>query len=272
MSRLPTLFIPHGGGPCFFMKWDPPNTWHRMAEYLRRVPDDVGVRPRALVVISGHWEEKVVTIQNNPAPPLLYDYYGFPESTYQITFPAPGAPDIAARIAVLLKTAGIECTYDHARGFDHGVFIPLKVAFPKADVPIVQVSLLASMDPAEHIRLGHALAPLRDEGVLIIGSGMSYHNMRTLMSHMRGSNGRAPDGGSQRFDDWLEQVLTRTRPDERLAGLTHWDAAPAARDAHPREEHLLPLHVAVGAAGKDPGHRMLKDVVMGAVELAFQFG
>ena len=186
-----------------------------MAEYLRRVPDDVGVRPRALVVISGRWEEKVVTIQNNPAPPLLYDYYGFPESTYQITFPAPGAPEIAARIAVLLKAAGIECTYDHARGFDHGVFIPLKVAFPKADVPIVQVSLLASMDPAEHIRLGQALAPLRDKGVLIIGSGMSYHNMRTLMSHMRGSNGRTPDVGSQRFDDWLEQALTRTRHNER---------------------------------------------------------
>jgi aromatic ring-opening dioxygenase catalytic subunit (LigB family) len=172
----------------------------------------------------------------------------------------------------LLKAAGIGCTYDHARGFDHGVFIPLKVAFPKADVPIVQVSLLASMDPAEHIRLGQALAPLRDEGVLIIGSGMSYHNMRTLMSHMRGSTGRAADAGSQRFDDWLEQVLTRATPDERPAGLTRWDTAPAARDAHPREEHLLPLHVAVGAAGNDPGRRMLKDVVMGAVESAFQFG
>jgi aromatic ring-opening dioxygenase catalytic subunit (LigB family) len=225
-----------------------------------------------LVVISGHWEENVVTIQNNPEPRLLYDYYGFPESTYQITFPAPGAPDIAARIAALLKAAGIKCTYDHARGFDHGVFIPLKVAFPKADVPILQVSLLASMNPAEHIRLGQALAPLRDEGILIIGSGMSYHNMRTLMSHMRGSNGRAPDVGSQRFDDWLEQILTRATPDERVAGLTHWDTAPAARDAHPREEHLLPLHVAVGAAGNDPGRRMLKDVVVGAVESAFQFG
>ena len=272
MSRLPTLFIPHGGGPCFFMNWDPPDTWHRMAEYLRRVPDDVGVRPRALVVISGHWEEKVVTIQNNSAPPLLYDYYGFPESTYQITFPAPGAPEIATRISELLKAAGIECTYDHARGFDHGVFVPLKVAFPKADVPIVQVSLLASMDPAEHIRLGQALAPLRDEGVLIVGSGMSYHNMRTLMSHMLGSNGRAPNVGSRRFDDWLEQLLTRMTPNERVAELTYWDAAPAARDAHPREEHLLPLHVAVGAAGNDPGRRMLKDVAMGAVELAFQFG
>jgi aromatic ring-opening dioxygenase catalytic subunit (LigB family) len=240
---------------------------------LRREPKLAReIVPRALVVISGHWEEKVVTIQNNPAPPLLYDYYGFPESTYQITFPAPGAPEIATRISELLKASGIECTYDHARGFDHGVFIPLKVAFPKADVPIVQVSLLASMDPAKHIRLGQALAPLRDEGVLIIGSGMSYHNMRTLMSHMRGTNGRAPNAGSQRFDDWLEQVLTRMRPNERVPGLTHWDTAPAARDAHPREEHLLPLHVAVGAAGNDPGRRMLKDVVMGAVESAFQFG
>ena len=272
MSRLPTLFIPHGGGPCFFMDWDPPDTWHRMAEYLRRVPDDVGLRPRALVVISGHWEEKVVTIQNNPAPPLFYDYHGFPDSTYQITFPAPGAPEIATRISELLKATGIECAYDHSRGFDHGVLIPLKVAYPKADVPIVQVSLLASMDPAEHIRLGQALATLREEGVLIIGSGMSYHNMRTFRSRMRGSNGRAADVGSQRFDDWLEQVLTRTTSDERVAGLTHWVSAPAARDAHPREEHLLPLHVAVGAAGSDPGRRMLKDVVMGAVESAFQFG
>jgi aromatic ring-opening dioxygenase catalytic subunit (LigB family) len=128
-----------------------------MAEYLRRVPDDVGVHPRALVVM-----EKVVTIQNNPAPPLLYDYYGFPESTYRITFPAPGAPEIATRISELLKAAGIERTYDHSRGLDHGVFIPLKVAYPKADVPIVQVSLLASMDPAEHIRLGQA--PARGRG------------------------------------------------------------------------------------------------------------
>jgi aromatic ring-opening dioxygenase catalytic subunit (LigB family) len=190
MSRLPTLYIPHGGGPCFFMNWDPPDTWHRMAEYLRRVPDDVGVRPRALLVISGHWEEKVVTIQNNPAPPLLYDYHGFPESTYQITFPAPGAPEIAARISALLKAAKIESAYDRARGFDHGVFIPLKVAFPKADVPIVPVSLLASMDPAEHIRLGQALAPLRDEGVLIIGSGMSYHNMRTLSRTWAAATGK----------------------------------------------------------------------------------
>jgi aromatic ring-opening dioxygenase catalytic subunit (LigB family) len=225
------------------------------------------------VVISGHWEEKFATIQNNPSPPLLYDYQGFPPSTYEIQFPAPGAPGVSARVAELLEAAGIACKYDHDRGFDHGVFIPLKVAFPRADVPIVQLSLLASLDPAEHIRLGQALAPLRDEGVLIVGSGMSYHNMRTLMANMRGgANGRLPDSGSQRFDDWLEEILTRATPQMRIAALAAWDKAPAARDAHPREEHLLPLHVVVGAAGNDPGRRTMKDVVMSAVESAFQFG
>jgi aromatic ring-opening dioxygenase catalytic subunit (LigB family) len=272
MSRLPTLFIPHGGGPCFFMDWDPPDTWSRMADYLRSVPNNVGSRPKALVVISGHWEEDVVAIQNNPAPPLVYDYYGFPESTYRIQFPAPGAPDVSERIAELLETAGIAWKYDYERGFDHGVFIPLKVAFPHADVPIVQVSLLASLDPLEHIRIGRALEPLRDEHVLIVGSGMTYHNMRTLMAGRSGRNGNTADAGSQRFDDWLERILTTEVPAERAAALTAWTRAPAAREAHPREEHLLPLHVAVGAAGEDPGRRQLKDVVMGAVESAFRFG
>jgi aromatic ring-opening dioxygenase catalytic subunit (LigB family) len=161
MSKVPTLFIPHGGGPCFFMDWDPPDTWVRMAKYLRGVPADVGARPKAVVVISGHWEEKIATIQSNPAPPLFYDYYGFPPSTYAITFPAPGAPALAQRIAELLSAEKIAWKYDNVRGFDHGVFIPLKVVFPRADLPIVQVSLLASMDPAEHIRLGQALARLR---------------------------------------------------------------------------------------------------------------
>jgi aromatic ring-opening dioxygenase catalytic subunit (LigB family) len=135
------------------------------------------------------------------------------------------------------------------------------------------VSLLASMDAAEHIRIGRALAPLRDEGVLIVGSGMSYHNMRTLMASMRGgANGRAADEGSVRFDDWLEEVLTQAPPESRASALAAWDKAPSARGAHPREEHLLPLHVVVGAAGDDPGQRTFKDVVMGAVESAFRFG
>ncbi len=272
MSRLPTLFIPHGGGPCFFMDWEPPGTWDRMADYLRRVPDDIGVRPKAIVVISGHWEEQVVSIQNNTAPSLLYDYQGFPSSTYEIEYPAPGAPEVAARVAELLGAAGIDSKFDACRGFDHGVFIPLKVAFPQADVPILQVSLRAGLDPAAHIRLGQALSPLRDEGVLIVGSGMTYHNQRTLMGNMRGARSIATDPGSQRFDDWLEDVLTKRTPEAREAALADWESAPAARAAHPREEHLLPLHVVVGAAGSDPGRRVFREVVLGAVESAFQFG
>ncbi len=273
MSRLPTLFIPHGGGPCFFMEWNPPDTWTKMAAYLRGLPEEIGGRPKAIVVISGHWEENVVTVQNNPAPPLLYDYYGFPPSTYQIKFPARGAPEISARIAALLEAARIAWKYDHVRGFDHGVFIPLKLAFPQADVPIVQVSLLASLDPASHIRLGQALAPLRDEGVLIIGSGMSYHNMRTMMAHLRDcATNRLPDPGSQRFDDWLTEVVSKAAPDLLVAALGAWDKAPAARDAHPREEHLLPLHVVAGAAGDDSGRRTFNDVVLGSAESAFRFG
>jgi aromatic ring-opening dioxygenase catalytic subunit (LigB family) len=230
--------------PASFMDWDPPDTWVRMAKYLRGVPAAVGSRPKAVVVISGHWEEEIVTIQINVAPPLVYDYYGFPPSTYKITFPAPGAPDVAKRVAEVLSAAKIAWKYDNVRGFDHGVFIPLKVVFPRPDLPIVQVSLLASLDPAEHIRLGQALAPLRDEGVLIVGSGMSYHNMQTLMSNMRGAaRTDVADTGSERFDEWLEGVLTRDTPEERIAALTAWDKAASARDAHPREEHLLPLHV-----------------------------
>jgi len=270
MSRVPTVFIPHGGGPCFFMDWDPPDTWDRMAAYLRGVPEDIGCRPDAIVLISGHWEEKTVTIQNNPSPPLLFDYYGFPDSTYQIEYPAPGSPGLADRISSLLAQAGIASNHDSDRGFDHGVFIPLKLVFPDADIPIVQVSLRADLDPAAHIALGEALQPLRDDGVLILGSGMSYHNMRTLMANIRGGSGPAPE--SRTFDDWLGDVLTARNPEARKVALIDWEMAPAARMAHPREEHLLPLHVVSGAAGSDQGRRMLKDTVLGAVESAFQFG
>lgn len=269
MSRMPTLFIPHGGGPCFFMEWDPPDTWDRMAAYLRGVPTDIGRRPDAIVLFSGHWEEETVTIQHNPSPPLLFDYYGFPDSTYQIEYPAAGLPALAERISALLAQAGIASRHDTARGYDHGVFIPLKLVYPDADIPIVQVSLRADLDPAAHIALGEALRPLRDEDVLILGSGMTYHNMRTLMGNPRGGE-PAPD--SESFDDWLTDVLTARDSRARKKALMEWETAPAARMAHPREEHLLPLHVVAGAAGSDPGRRMLKDTALGAVESAFQFG
>ncbi len=264
------MFIPHGGGPCFFMDWDPPNTWDRMAAYLRGLPAAIGRKPEAMLVISAHWEAETVTIQNNPAPPLLFDYYGFPESTYQIEYPAAGSSQHAERAAKLLGEAGIVSDFDGSRGFDHGVFVPLRVAFPDADIPIVQLSLTSNLDPAAHIAVGKALEPLRDEDVLIVGSGMSYHNMQTLMRNMHGSRAAAPD--SAQFDDWLTDMLTTSDPETREQALVDWATAPAARLAHPREEHLLPLHVVAGAAGSDKAKRTLRDTVLGAVESAFQFG
>lgn len=271
MTRMPVMFLPHGGGPCFFMDWNPPDTWDRMAAFLRRVQASLPERPKAVLIISGHWEEAEVTVQTNPAPPLRFDYHGFPPHTYQLTFPAPGSPDLAARVRDLLGAAGFPVRSDAVRGYDHGVFIPLKLVFPAADVPVVQLSLRADYDPAAHIAMGAALAPLRDEGVLILGSGMSYHNMRVLMKSMRGgAQGVAPD--SKLFDDWLTSAMTNPDPAARKAALVDWEHAPAARDAHPQEEHLLPLHVVAGAAGADIGVKVLADVVMGAVESAFRFG
>ena len=265
-SRLPTLFIPHGGGPCFFMYWTmgPPNTWQKMEEWLR----ELGTRcseAKTILVVSGHWEESVVTVQSGGRPPLLFDYYGFPPHTYKLQWPAPGEPKIAERVKELLNAAGIVSKADRVRGFDHGVFIPMKVMFPDAAIPTLQLSLDASLDSATHLAIGRALEPLRDEGVLIIGSGMSFHNMQAMM--MPGS---ALDA-SRAFDDWLVHACEKDAT-QRNDLLSHWAQAPHARDSHPREEHLLPLMVAAGAANEDTGQRIFNDQVMGVEVSAFQFG
>lgn len=264
--KLPTLYLPHGGGPCFFMDWTmgPPDTWDRMAKWLRGIDAALPARPSALLVVSAHWECQVPTVTTAAAPPLLFDYYGFPPHTYELTWPAPGDPALASRVRQLLAGAGLESGEDGERGFDHGVFVPLKVAFPDARVPTVQLSLRAGLDPAQHLAMGRALAPLRDEGVLILGSGMSYHNMR-------GFNSRPAREHSARFDDWLE-ATTKRSPAERDAALASWTQAPSARASHPREEHLLPLMVVAGAAGDDRGRRVFRDEVMGVVVSATQFG
>lgn len=266
VSRMPTLYLPHGGGPCFFMDWTsgPPDTWDRMAAWLRSIPQALPARPRALVVVSAHWEAPVPTVLTAAAPPLLYDYSGFPPHTYELTWPAPGSPELAARVQGLLETAGIPSATDDRRGFDHGVFIPLKLAFPDADIPTVQLSLQRGLDPAGHLAIGRALAPLRDEGVFLIGSGMSYHDMRGF------STPKALDP-STRFDAWLAETASRPRS-ERDERLMAWDAAPAGRASHPREEHLLPLLVVAGAAGDDAGAQVFRDTVMNAVVSGIQFG
>src|SRR5580704_1520541 len=162
---LPTLYIPHGGGPCFFMDWNPPHIWDKLAAWLGKLGESLG-RPRAVLVVSGHWESQAFCATSHPRPPLIYDYYGFPEHTYRIQYPAPGAPGLAQEISELLLGNGINSETDPVRGFDHGVFIPFKVIYPHADVPIVQLSLKAGLDPAAHIALGRALAPLRHQDVL----------------------------------------------------------------------------------------------------------
>ena len=201
---------------------------------------------------------------------MLYDYGGFPPHTYELTWPAPGNPELSDKVKSLLDTAGFPTKIDTDRGYDHGVFIPLKVAFPDADIPCVQLSLRADMDPAAHIAVGRALAPLRDEGVLIIGSGNTYHNMQVMMRAMQGGATGAPAG--QEFDRWLTDATTRLDSTERDQMLTNWEAAPGARKANPREEHLIPLHVVAGAAEGDQGVKTLEDQVMGAIESAFTFG
>ncbi len=266
-ARLPTFYIPHGGGPCFFMDWsvmgEPADTWDATAAWLRGLADTLPARPKAIVVVSGHWEEAAFTAASGAAPALIYDYTGFPPSTYTLKYPAPGAPMVAARIVELLTAAGLPARTDAGRGFDHGIFIPFLLIYPDADIPVVPLSLKRNLDPAEHLTAGKALAALRDEGVLIVGSGMSYHNMGAF----RTPGARAP---SEAFDAWLSEAVVE--PGARWQGLAHWSEAPAARNAHPREEHLLPLMMAAGAAADESGERVFSDVVMQARISGYRFG
>jgi len=265
-ARTPTLYIPHGG-PCFFMDWTmgPPDTWDRMGAWLEQVGLTIGRKPDAIVVISAHWEADLFTVTAAANPPLLYDYYGFPEHTYRLRYDAPGSPGLAQKVRELLGEAGMPSRADRERGLDHGVFVPFKLIYPDADIPIVQLSLKIGLNPALHIAAGRAIAPLRDENVLIVGSGMSYHNMAAFM---RGE----PPSQSGIFDAWLTRAVTDPDARARSEQLTHWADAPSARDAHPREEHLIPLMVAAGAGGSDIGRRAYADHVMGATVSAYQFG
>jgi aromatic ring-opening dioxygenase catalytic subunit (LigB family) len=246
------------------MEWSPKGTWDRLASWLASIDASLPRPPEALLVISAHWEARVPSVTSATAPELIYDYSGFPPHTYALRWPAPGAPELAARAQELLSNAAIESHADPQRGFDHGVFIPLKVAYPDARVPTVQLSLKSGLDPAEHIAIGRALAPLRDEGVLVVGSGMSYHNMRNFMTP------RALEA-SELFDGWLAHTVS-AEPVARDAALADWQRAPGARESHPREEHLLPLMVAAGAAPDALGERVFRDQVMGAVVSAVRFG
>jgi aromatic ring-opening dioxygenase catalytic subunit (LigB family) len=265
MAPMPVVFVPHGGGPWPFVDVGfPRDEVERLADYLRSVRNVPPTPPQALLVISAHWEERVPTVMTAERPPILYDYSGFPPESYRITWPAPGDPALAARVRTLLAEAGIDAGTDPTRGYDHGTFIPLKLTYPDADVPTVQLSLKRGLNPDEHLAIGRALAPLRDEDVFIIASGMTFHNLRAFWNPQA-------NAVSETFDVWLRAAMSQDRV-ERDAMLAHWADAPAARLAHPREEHLLPLMVAAGAAGSDRATLAFNGTMVGHRLSAYHFG
>ncbi len=266
-TRMPVAFVPHGGGPWPFVDMGgmaSPRDIASLRAYFVGLPKSLPARPKALLVISAHWEETVPTVMTAPAPPLFYDYGGFPPEAYTLTWPAPGDPVLAKRVVGLLEAAGIATKTDERRGFDHGTFVPFKVSWPAADIPTIQLSIKHNYDPAEHLAMGRALAPLRDEGVLILGSGMSFHSFRSWRM------GTARQD-SQAFDTWLQESVT-AQAELRVKRLTAWESAPGARVAHPQEDHLVPLMVVAGAAGDDVGRVAFSDEFMSARITAVHFG
>ena len=247
MSEASIVYIPHGGGPLPLLG-EPSHAG--LVGFLGELAAGLE-RPDAILVVSAHWEEAQPTLTAAPAPPLIFDYYGFPPETYEYEYPAPGAPELAERAHALLRKAGIEARLDAARGFDHGLFVPLLLMYPEADIPCLQLSLDASLDARLHVDIGRALAPLRAEKLLVLGSGFSFHNMQALMS----KRDDTPDPRNLAFEDWLLDVCTDAKLDEaeRAARLAAWSDAPHARYCHPREEHLLPLMVCCGIGGGPAG-------------------
>jgi aromatic ring-opening dioxygenase catalytic subunit (LigB family) len=237
-----------------------------MVEFMNQLGSRLA-RPEAIVVISAHWEEDQATLLGAKSPRLFYDYYGFPDAAYEIEYPAPGNPELAERIAGLLQANGILARIDPQRGFDHGLFIPLKLIYPQANIPAIQLSLLRGLDPGAHLALGRALRGLNQENILVVGSGFSFHNLRGFMWEGPDS----PDPANDAFQDWLIETCSGT-PDQsiREQRLQEWQKAPSARYCHPREEHLLPLHVCLGMAD-GPAEVIFDDRILGKRSLGFRW-
>jgi aromatic ring-opening dioxygenase catalytic subunit (LigB family) len=264
-KRQPVIYLPHGGGPWPWMQGHPLTSGtESLRAYLEALPRSMPEAPRAILAVTAHWEATVPTVSSGARPGMYYDYSGFPAHTYEIVWPAPGHPGLATRTRELLAAGGFSTAEDPNRGYDHGTFVPLAVAWPGAEVPTVQLSLVRGLDPETHLRMGRALAPLRDEGVLIVGSGMSYHNMR-------GFGRPEAAAASDAFDAWIGETTSSPRA-VREERLRRWSEAPAARACHPREEHLLPLMVIAGAAGDDVGAVPFRDRILGTTVSAAHFG
>lgn len=260
-QRAQIVYFSHGGGPLPLLG----EANHKaMIDFMVQLPSRLK-KPDAILVVSAHWEENLATVLGAQAPPMFYDYYGFPPEAYEISYPAPGNPDLANQVVNLLTQKNISARIDSQRGFDHGLFVPLKLMFPKADIPAIQLSLLHNLDPSAHIALGKALRALMDENILVLGSGFSFHNMKAFS--WQGNN--TPDPANEAFQNWLIEVCSGTlSQSEREQLLVEWEKAPSARYCHPREEHLLPLHVCVGMAEK-PASTIFDDYILGKRSVAF---
>mgnify|MGYP000057618638 CR=1 FL=1 len=251
MARMPSLYIPHGGGPSFFMDGERKQRYQATEDFLRNLHRCLPEQPAAILIVTAHWETRVPSFTGGANPELIYDYYGFPPETYALKYAAPGSPALAQKAADLMVQAGAPAFVDPDYGWDHGVFIPLKVMYPEANIPVVAMSLQESLDPQLHCHLGRALAPLRDDKVLIVGAGMSYHNLRNFADNALSSHV---------FHDWLDLSLAGSW-EERASALAEWDRAPGGRNSHPREEHLLPLMVASGAGSDAPGRPLWRGAI-----------
>ena len=258
----PVLFLSHGGGPLPLL--GDKNHQH-LLNFFAEVRPMLG-KPTAILVVSAHWEMPIPTVTSGVKPELIYDYYGFPEPAYQIKYPALGNPVLAEQIVDLLQQHGINAQQDAQRGFDHGLFVPLKLLFPSADIPCVQLSLLHNLDAGQHCQIGKALATLRTQNVLIIGSGFSFHNLNAFFAPATESS----QADNRAFEAWLIDTCTNKQfsETEREQRLLAWQQAPAARYCHPREEHLLPLHICYGAAGK-AANRVFEFEILGKMASAF---
>ncbi len=258
---MPGVYFSHGGGPLPILG-DPSHK--AMVDFMKRLPA-LFEKPALVLVVSAHWEESAATLLGAQRPPMFYDYYGFPPQAYEIDYPAPGSPEYALKIANLLDMHHIPSRIDPQRGFDHGLFIPLKLMYPDADIPCLQLSLLRGLDPGAHLALGKALRSLKDENILVVGSGFSFHNMMAFS--WQGDH--APDPANDAFQDWLIETCTGDLSQaEREQRLTGWENAPSARYCHPREEHLMPLHVCAGMADK-PAQLVFDDLILDKRAVAF---
>ncbi|MGR4893813.1 DODA-type extradiol aromatic ring-opening family dioxygenase [Stenotrophomonas sp. LARHCG68] len=236
MNRLPSLFISHGS-PMTALQ--PGQVGPRLAELAAGLQ-----RPRAIVMASAHWLGRAPLVSAAPQPETIHDFGGFPEPLYQLQYPAPGAPALAQEVAQCLADAGLQPGIDPRRGLDHGAWVPLRYLYPQADIPVLQVSIQPMLGPQHQFALGRALAPLREQDVLLIGSGSITHNLHDWHSYSEAKE--APY--VRPFIGWVEQKL---EADDLPALFDYRRQAPFAAQAHPTDEHLLPLYFAMGAAGGD---------------------